>query len=241
MSDDRSRPSWWLALRTFDEPRQVFEDLARRPRWGVPLLLIVLASAVGAFGPPRAALEDAARQRAAAFQARSPERFTDENARAMVEGAATPKARLLIFGLGTVFAVVSLTVVSLILLWVFGATAASPLRFADEFAIVMHSYLPQLAGILLTVGLMRAGVPGFEVPDPSNWSLSFLFDDTPQTFRYVLASRFTLFGAWNVFLLALGNQVKTGSRSLTSPLLVVAGLWTLFNLGVATVVNAFTP
>jgi hypothetical protein len=116
---------------------------------------------------------------------------------------------------------------------IFGSMAAEPIRFRDEFAIVMHAYVPQLVGILLIVALMVFA--GFE---QLRLSLGFLFDRESSPFLYALGSQFTFFGAWNIYLVALGNQVRTGTRGIGGPLAIVGGLWVLVNLGLAALASA---
>jgi hypothetical protein len=240
MEDREQKAAWWLALRIFDEPTRVFQSLAARPRATLPLLLIVLVSAVGALGTPRAVLEEGARRQAVSLRSRAPDRFTEEDVQRMIDRAGTLPTRTLLLGGNIVFALVILTVVALLLMLIFGTTAAEPVKFADEFAIVTHAYLPQLLGMILTVVLMRLGAAGFETPGANPLSLGFLFDPEQQPFLHRFASFLTLFGAWNVFLLALGNQVKTRGKSLTGPLVIVGGLWVLANVGLAAFAGLFT-
>jgi hypothetical protein len=174
------------------------------------------------------------------MRARAPERFGDEAAREMIERAGSVSIRLITFSGNVVIGLLILTVVAGVLLPIFGAASPDPLRFRDEFAIAAHAALPQLLGVLLSVALMRSGLPGFEAPGASPLSLGFLFDEQAQPFLHRLAAQLTLFGAWNVFLLALGNQVKTRGKSLSGPLAIVGGLWLLASLGFAGLSALFT-
>lgn len=235
------RGSWWLALRIFDEPRLVFQRLAARPRAGVPLLLLLVVSAVGAFGPPREALEAGARNQALALRARAPERFSEEDVRRIVERAGSLSTRAIVLAGNAAIALLILTVVTLVLMLIFGATGAEPTGFRDEFAIAAHAYLPQLLGVVVTVALVRIGVPGFDMPSASPLSLEFLFDEARRPFLRRLASMFTVFGAWNVLLLALGNQVKSGMKRLAGPLAIVGTLWILANVALAVFADLLSP
>lgn len=239
--EDGPRGSWWLALRILDQPRQVFQQLATRPRAGVPLLIIIVVSAIAAFGPPRESLEAGARNQALALRARAPERFSEQDVRRIVERAGSLPTRATVLVGNAGIALLILTVVTLVLMVTFGATGAEPIGFRDEFAITAHAYLPQLLGVILTVALMRIGVPGFDMSGASPLSLEFLFDEAHRPFLHRFASLFTVFGAWNVVLLAMGNQVRSGMKRLTGPLVIVGTLWILANVALAVFADVLSP
>jgi hypothetical protein len=236
MNTEAPRSSWWLALRVLDEPRQVFQELAARPRALAPIILLLIVAAIVAVGTPGEALEATARVQAEALGGRLDADAQQE----MIERAASPLNRVFIFAGWSVFGVVTLAVVALVLMLIFGATASEPLKFKDEFAIVTHAFVPQLAGGLLAVILMvAAGMHEFANPATNPLSLGFLISRDTSPFLHRFANGITLFGAWNVFLLALGNQVKARAASITGPLAIVGGLWLLLKVGFAAVGGVF--
>ncbi|NIM51662.1 MAG: hypothetical protein GTO22_20850 [Gemmatimonadales bacterium] len=225
---------WWLALRVIDEPAEVFRQLAARPRALVPLLLVVIVTAVTAFAIPADTLREGTRTQMEAAQERAPDRITDEDIEQRVEGAARTTARLLIFVGQAAFMLIGLLVAAAVLMLIFGAMAAEPLKFKDEFAITAHAWMPQLLGALLIVALMRfAGMGQYQL------SLGFLFSEESSPFLHQLGNQFGLFGAWNVFLLALGNQIRVGAKGIGTPLAIVGGLWVLVNLVFAGLASFF--
>ena len=233
---EATKSPWWLALRVLDEPRRVFQELAARPRALVPIILLVLVAALVAVGTPGEALEATAQMQADAFG----DRLDAEARQQMVDRAASPLNRVFIFGGWTVFGVVSLAIVAVVLMLILGATSSEQLKFKDEFAIATHAFVPQLAGGVLAVILMRvAGMHEFANPATNPLSLGFLVGEETSPFLHRFANGITLFGAWNVYLLALGNQVKTRAASITGPLFIVGGLWLLLKVGFAAVGGLF--
>ena len=225
---------WKLALRVIDEPVEVFRQLAvRRTTW-VPIVLLVVISAVAGFGMPAGPIQEATRTQMESAQQRSPDRVTDEMIEERVEGVASAGGRAMIAGSQIVFYLIGFVIVAAVLMLVFGAMGSESIKFKDEFAIVSHAFVPQLLGFLLIVLLARFA--GFE---ELTLSLGFLFDAEASPFLSNLGTQFTLFGAWNMVLLALGNQVKTGAKSLGGPLMVVGGLWVTANLLFAGLASAF--
>jgi hypothetical protein len=217
-------------LRVIDEPAQVFRALAHRPTVLVPIILLVLTAGIVAVGTPTSTLRSRAERQADIVEQRAPERMTAEDRAEMLQGAAGARNRAIIFGAGSIVGFVALLIVSAVLLLIFNAAGAQPLKFKDELAIATHAYVPQLLGAILIVVLARFA--SFE----ESLSLGFL---VREGFLHNLGQQITLFGAWNVVLLALGNQIRAGMKGLGTPLLIVGGLWMLVNVGFAAIATAF--
>lgn len=226
-------PAWWLVARVLDEPGAVFRALAQRPRILGPLVALVVVSFLAGFGTPADQLREQARQQASVVERRAddmpPEQAQQiqERTQEMIANAASTRNRLTVAIVGALFPIIGFVVVAAILMLVFGTTGSTPVSFRSEFAVVAHAYVPQLAGAVLVVVLGIAGVENTQL------SLGFLSDMESAPFLFTLLSQFSLFAAWNMVLLAVGNQVLTGAKGLGGPLAVVGGLWVLKNFTVA--------
>ncbi len=227
------RSPWWLALRVFDEPTQVFSHLTTQPRALIPVLLMIVGFGCGAFLAPDRVIEQQAREQLEAAQARAPDRVTDELIQARIDRATSTVGRGTNVAAGVVIGLVSLTLSSLVLMLVFGAMSPTPITFKEEFAIVAHANMAQVLGVVLTVLLLLA--TGM---DQLQLSLGFLFDRESSRFLYTVGTLFTFFGAWKVYLIALGNQVRTNAAGIGAPLAIVAGLWIVVNLLLAGLLSA---
>ncbi len=217
----------WLVLRVFDEPTQVFRELAVRPKALLPIALLVVAAGIFAFGTPADVLREQTRSRLEAMQERG--QLTDEQVQEQVDGAASSTSRAVIFGAGSVGGILAMVVVSGVLMLIMGATSPEPIKFKSEFAVVVHANIVSIAGGILTVALMMFA--GMEQPQIS---LGFLFSEN-SGFLYRFANQITLFGTWNMLLIALGNQVLTKAKGIGGPLVIVGGLWLLVKVGLAAV------
>lgn len=220
-----ARGSWWLALRVIDEPVEVFQHLAQRPRALIPIILIAVTFVLVGVGTPDAILRERAQEQIRVLEQRAPDRLTEERRIEILEGAGSLTNRAMLTGGGTIVSLFSLVVVATVLLLVFNAYGSAPLKFKDEFAIAAHAFVPQLIGLVLIFVLQRfAGFTDLQL------SLGFLFD---EGFLHHLGVQFTPFGAWNALLLALGNQIRIGAKSFRGPLLIVGGLWVTANVALA--------
>ena len=221
---------WWLALRVIDEPGAVFRALAQKPTVILPIILLVLTAGIVAVGTPASTLRSRAERQADIVEQRAPERMTADDRAEMLEEAAGTRNRAIIFGAGSVVGFIALLGVAGVLLLIFNAAGTQPLKFKDELAIATHAYVPQLLGAILMIVLARFA--SFE----ESLSLGFL---VREGFLHNLGQQITLFGAWNVVLLALGNQIRAGMKGLGTPLFIVGGLWMLVNVGFAGIASAF--
>jgi hypothetical protein len=221
---------WWLAFRVFDEPAAVFRQLASTPHARIPLLLFVLANLGVASLVPARVLQDAAGQQFRALEERRPGAIPPDLRERAISQAGSIRNRAGIFIAATVAGIVMVAIASGVLMLVFNAIGDSDMRFRDEWSIAWHAYMPQVLGIVVTwAGIsltndmqFRPGLGFLVPPDTSAWGHS-------------LAQQFTFFGGWNVFLLAVGNQVRTGAKGLGTPLAIVTALWVLANLVFAVV------
>ena len=226
---DQTWPAWKLALRVIDEPAEVFRQLAARPQVLVPIIMLIITAGFVGIATPASTLENQAQRQVQKFEERNPN--LDENARTQLQqrvaGAARMRNRAIIFVAGSLVGLIALVVVAAVLQLIFGAQAAEALKFKDEFAIATHAYVPQLLGAVLLVVLAIFGMENLRL------TLGFLFEEDSSSFLYNLANQFGVFGAWNIYLLALGNQIRIGAKGIGAPLAVVGGLWVVVNLAFA--------
>ncbi len=228
-------PAWKLALRVIDEPAEVFRQLAGRPQVLVPIIMLIITAGFVGIATPASTLESQAQRQAQAFEERNPNLDDDARTRLQerVDGAASLQNRAIIFVAGSLIGLVSLVVIAAVLQLIFGAQAADAMKFKDEFAITTHAYVPQLLGAVLVVALAIFGMEDLRL------TLGFLFGEDSSSFIYNLANQFGLFGAWNIYLLALGNQIRIGAKGIGGPLAVVGGLWVVVNLAFAAMSTFF--
>lgn len=213
--DDKS--GLWLALRVFDEPGQVFQQLARRPRVLVPILLVFVVTGITSFLIPASVLRGQAQQQMEMVERMAPGRVTAEARDAALAKAASPVARIQTFAAISIGIVVILVITTLVF-WAIFSLGGGEVKFKDEFAIMTHSYMPQLLGYAVVVGLSP-----LTQDLQFNLGLGFLFE--PDTFLKRLSAFCSVFSIWQIYLLALGNQIKTKAKGIGGPLMTVSVVW----------------
>lgn len=228
MNSEQPKSPVHLVLRVLDEPGAVFTELAARPKALLPVILWLVVALVTMFGMPAKIMRSETEHRMEAMEQRRPGMIPPEARQRAVERAASPASRATGFAFVAAIGLVAIVVVAAVLRVVFGGLSPAPITFRQEFAIAAHAYVPQIVGAI-------AGLIAIVVTNDAQFrfSLGLLFDPNSGGFVHKLANQFTLFGAWNVYLLALGNQILTKAKSVATPLAIVGALWVAVNLVLA--------
>ena len=223
--NEAARPPVWLVLRVFDEPGQVFAELARRPRALLPILLFVIVNLAVAAAVPTRVLRGAAEQQFRVLEERNRGAIPPEIRDRALANAGTATNRVTVFLAASVAGLVMVAIASGVLLLIFNAVSSGEMTFRDEWSIAWHAYVPQVAGIIVTwLGISLTNDMQFRL------GLGFLVPADISRFGHSLAQQFTIFGAWNIYLLALGNQTRTRAKGIGGALAIIGTLWVAVNL-----------
>jgi len=225
----------------FFEPKKTFEDIARRPSWFVPLLLMILA-VIGytALYSQHNGWEQFIRQQIAgnsrAQQLSAPQ----------IDQAVATRARLApLFGYGG--AVIGIPFVDIIiaavLLGIVAGIMSAPLKFNQVFAVVCYANLPGLISAALGAVVMLLKNPqDFDLQNPLMFNAgAFMDPDHSGKFVYTLATSIDLFTFWIILLMATGLKAAAGKKlSFGGALFSVALPWVVWVLVKSAVAGAFS-
>jgi Yip1 domain len=224
----------WLLFRVLDEPTQVFKQLAAAPRVLMPILAIFVALAVTSFATPQTILRQQAELGMQAAEKMAPGRITPEMRQQAADKAASIGSRVQKWLFGSIGLVVVSLIVALVLQGGF-SLAGGEISFKEEWAIVLHAQVPALVGLLVIAALMPVTQSA-----TFNLGLGFLISQDTSPFFHAFLMQITLFSVWHIYLLALGNQVKTNAKSVGGSLGIVISLWLVFALLVS-LLGRFMP
>jgi hypothetical protein len=221
----------------FFEPKKTFEDIARKPNWLVPVLLLMLASAcfMTMFNQ-RVGWERFMRHQFE-ISSRAQQLTPEQRERAI----ATRSRMGPVLGYGGI--VIGLPLYLLIAAAVLLGTAAgimsAPLKFAQVFAIVCYSNLPGVVTSALGIVVMLLKNPDdFDLQNPLLFNAgAFLDPEHGSKFLYSLATSLDLFAFWIILLIATGLKAAAGKRlSFGGALFAVVlpwAVWVLVKAGFA--------
>ena len=216
----------------FFEPKRTFADIAERPRWLVPTLLVIVSGLALIYlfnrhvgwesylhrimdnNPRVQQLSPEQRQNAINFQLRIVP---------ITSYAGGVLGVLIVFfaGGGIIFGIVK-------------GLLGVPMRFAQVFAIMAYAWLPRViyAGLSIVVMFLK---------NPEDFDLqnsfasnpgAFMDPDTSSKFLYTLASQMDLFSIWVILLIATGLKAAGGKRiTFGGALFSVLLPWLVYALG----------
>ncbi len=219
----------------FFEPKKTFADIAARPRWIVPLLLIILATiGVTMLYSQKGVMRVAAEQQMAKspqIQQMAPEQREQAMDRAMKISA------IIAYCIPVLIPIVYIIIAAV--LWAIAAGILSaPVRFGQMFSIVTYAQLPSLImSALLAIEVNIKNVADFNVQNPLMFNPGAFLDlETSSKFLYSIASSLDLFTFWIIFLMATGIKAAAGKRiSFGGALFAVLLPWSIVVLAKAAI------
>ncbi len=214
-----------LAIHVFDDPAGTFTKLAARPMVWLPIVLLIVVTAVSQFMMPANLLREQTARTLARVEQQTGKPLDASMRADRLAKVGSTSSRLIGTATGSVFLLIWLVIVAAVCKLIFGAGAPEPIRFRQEFSMAAHANLVLLLGMIVTVFLIRASGRL-----DTTVSLGFL---APSGFAHAYLSRLSIWGAWVVVLLAIGNKVLAKGKSLTGPLLILGGLWLVVNVPLA--------
>jgi len=218
-----------LALVTgvFFNPGKTFADLGRRPRWFVPLLLVVLATVAYVYTVSQHIGWERVVRRSMETNARVQSLTTEQREQAVERGAKFGA----IFGYaGAVLGVpISVALIAAVLLLT-SRMMGSQLTYRQLFAINSYAALTGLVFIgLSAVVLFLVPPDNYDIQNPVAFNIGAYLDpqSTPKAI-YSLAASMDLFAFWRITLLAIGiSAASSRTVSFGKGLAAVALPWSL--------------
>lgn len=187
----------------FFSPKSTFEDIARRPTWVVPVILMtVLGLVVGFVMNQKVDWRDVASKRIEASPRASqltPEQ--KEQQLAMSEKISRPIA----YGIGLLGPILAVLIVGAVMLLAYNVLGGANANFKVSMAIVSHAYLVTLISSLLFILVLYLRAPGtVDLDNPVATNLGAFMPDGTAKWLERLGSAIDIFSFWVLFLIGLG-------------------------------------
>lgn len=211
-------------------PRPTFEDIARKPSWLLPVLLLIIFSLAITyiFGQRvgwRAFMEKQLAQNSRVQQ------LTPEQREKALETQVKVAPIL-----GYVFGVIGFPIIALIVaaifMGIFNATSSAALDFKTSLGVVTHSYMPFVIASILGILILYLKSP--DQIDLQNLVASnagtFLSSDAPK-WLLALCTSLDIFTFWVLGLMAFAySAVRPKKIKFGSALTWIGGIWLAFVL-----------
>lgn len=224
----------------FFEPAKTFQDVAERPRWIVPMVLIILVSIV------YMALytQHVGWERMFRHQLELSSRAAQMSPEQKEQLIATQTRMGPIFGyVGAIVGVpIYVSICSAVLLAIVAGMMSAPVKYKQIFAIMSYAGLTGLvSGILSIVVMFLKNPDDFNMQNPLVFNPGAFMDPTTSSkFLYSLAGSLDLFVFWNIVLIAIGLKAAGGKKlSFGGALTAVILPWAVFVLGKSALAGMF--
>ena len=213
-------------------PRPTFEDIARRPSWLAPLLVVIVLGLATTYviGQRVGWANVIQRQisQSASAQRRMEQLPPDQ--RANVINQQSKIAPIFAYAANIIIFPIACLVIAGILMGAFNATASAGLDFKTSFGIVTHAYMPSVIAFLLAILIMYLKSP--DQLDVQNLVASnlgaVLSSDTPR-WLVSLGTSIDLFSFWMIALLAVGfSAARPKKITMSKGLTWVVMLWLVY-------------
>src|SRR5579862_943953 len=214
----------------FFDPKKAFADIAARPTWIVPMILIIVAYLAFMYCfTTHVGWERSMRQ---AFDASPRVQQMDPQQREAALQMQLKFAPIGAYVAGPIVIVVIALATAGVLLLVVKMMGAS-LRFKQMFGIASYAMLPGLISSILTIVVIFVKNPDdFNLKNPLSFNLGAFLEPPPTTSGalYSLASSIDLFSFWTILLLATGISVAARKFPFSKALVAVVLPWVVLVL-----------
>ena len=225
----------------FFEPTKAFTDIAQRPSWIVPMILVILA----VIGVTTVISQRIGWDRVFRHQAETNSRMQQMPADQKEQAVAMQVEFASVGGYAGAIVGVPLydVVVAAVLLGIAGGIMSGGMRFKQVFAVVCYSGLPGVISAILTIVVIFLKNPDdFNLQNPLAFNVgAFMDPNTASKFAYSVASSLDLFVIWTILLMATGLKAAAGKKlTFTGALVAVVVPWLVVVLGKAAMAGVFT-
>jgi hypothetical protein len=215
-------------------PRATFQDIARKPGWLLPVLILIIANiaVVSVFTQRvgwRAFIEKQDMQSRRAQQQMA--QLTPEKKEQMIE-TQVKVAPIFGYVFGIIGTPIAILIVAAIFMGIFNATASAGIDFKTSFGVVTHAYLP-----LVFIGLLGVVVMYLKPPDTVNIqnlvasNVGALLSNSAPQWLQTLGGALDVFSFWVIGLMAFGYSVARPKKlKMGTALTWVIGVWVVFVL-----------
>jgi hypothetical protein len=196
----------------FFEPTKTFQDIAVRPRFIAPmLLLIVVTTALTVLFSQRVGFERAVRQQIESSS--RAQQATPEQREQMIQ-LYTRMAPIFAYGAVLLFTPITFLIVAGIFLGMAKGIMAAPVSFKQVFAVVAYGWMPHvIAAVLSIVVLLLKNPEDYRMENPLVFNPGALMDPaTANKFVLSLATSLDLFVLWALVLMGIGLKAAGGRQ-----------------------------
>lgn len=212
MPDERPMSEAARLSGVFFSPGKAFADIGARPRFWVPLIIMMLLAFGYTFSIGKHIGWDHVVRQQSESDPRMQEMTADQRENAIAIGS---KVAGIIGYVSPVFVIAFVAITAGVLLFVFNSMLGAALKFKQVFATVCYAGLVGALSTILSIVMLFVKNPDeFDIQHPLAFNLgAFLGPDTKSKALLAFASSIDLFTLWTIAVMAIG--LSAAARKVT--------------------------
>jgi len=211
----------------FFSPKATFEDVARRPTWAIPVVLMtILGIGVAFVMNQKVDWRDVASKRIEE-SSRAANLTAEQKEQQIAMSAKISPAAAYAFGaLGPIFGVV---IVAAVMLLAYNLIGGADAKFSVSMGIISHAFVVTILSTLFFILILYLKAPGtvdLENPVATNVG-AFLPESTPKALMS-LGKSIDIFSIWMLLLISLGFTAVNPKKLKGKSLSIAIAVWAVY-------------
>ena len=209
-------------------PKNTFDDIAKKPSWIVPVVILTLLSIVICIGlNQRMNWHDFIGQQIEKSSGAS-QLSAEQKEQRIEAGAKFAPIFTYVFGIPGPF--VAVLVIALVMMGAYNLLAGASVSYGTSLGIVSHAFVPSIVSSLLFLLILFLKPPGtFDLDNPVATNIGAFLPEESAKWLVKLCTSIDLFSLWILILIAIGfaaaNPKKLrGGKSYT----IAFSVWAVF-------------
>lgn len=223
----------------FFDPKTAFADIAKRPTWIVPVVLVVIFGLLVSVTIGQRVGWDRVVRQSMETSSRTQQMTPEQREQAVAVG--TKFASIMAYT-GVILVPLVFAIMAGVLLGVASGIFSAGVRFNQVFAVVCYSSLTGIISAILTIVVLF-----LKNPDEVNVQNALAFNPaafmdptTSSKFLYSLCTSLDLFSFWTILLIAAGLRAASGKKlTFASAVFAVVLPWAVYVLGKSALAGVF--
>ena len=211
----------------FFSPKDTFADIAKRPSWILPVILMTLLGGTVAFVMnQRVDWRDVANKRIEESP-RAANLSPEQKEQQLAMSAKISPG--IAYGFGIAWPILQALIVGGVLLLAYNLIGGARTRFNSALGITAHAYFPWILYSLLFILILYLKAPGtVDLDNPIATNVgAFLPESTPKALMS-LAKSIDLFSLWTLLLISIGFAAVNPKKLKGKSLSIAVSVWAVY-------------
>jgi Yip1 domain len=211
----------------FFSPKATFEDIAKRPSWILPVVLMTILGAGVAFVMnQKVDWRDIASKRIEESPRTANLSAEQKEQQIAMSAKISPG---IAYGFGIAWPILQALIVGGVMLLAYNVIGGASARFGTSMGIVAHAYFPWILYSLLFILILYLKAPGtVDLDNPIATNLGAFLPESTAKALMSLAKSIDIFSIWTLLLMSIGFTAVNRKKLQGKSLRIAIGVWAIY-------------